>query len=160
MKHIILTQSKCAIVSDKDFDIVSQFKWQAANINGLWYAVRRSSRKTGKRTAIYMHRFILGITSSDILVDHKDRNGLNNSRSNLRTTSRSGNGANRKSSKGSSSIYLGVHFYNKSKKWIATIRKDGSKIYAGSFEREIDAAIAYDKNAKIIHGEYANLNFK
>ncbi len=110
-----------------------------------------------------MHRQIMGVTNEKCDVDHKDRNGLNNQRSNLRICSRSNNSKNRTSRKNSSSKYLGVHFHKqkgKNSKWVAQIFVDGAPIYLGRFTIEADAARCYDVAALKYHGEFANLNFK
>jgi hypothetical protein len=54
--------------------------------------------------------------------------------------------------------YLGVE--KRGNKWGARIRKNGKGIRLGSFNTEIEAAKAYDKAAKKIHKQFANLNFK
>lgn len=92
-----------------------------------------------------------------LVVDHADNDGLNNLRSNLRICTRSQNSANR-ISVGGSSIYLGVSYYKKNKKWGALIGKNRKQIFIGLFETEEQAAIAYNKSAILIHGEFAKLN--
>ena len=97
-------------------------------------------------------------------VDHIDHNGLNNQKENLRICNRSQNSANRIPS--GKSKYLGVtplirHYRNKVYYYFASeIRINKKSIYLGHFKNEIEAALAYDKAAKDLHGEYANLNFK
>ena len=66
---------------------------------------------------------------------------------------------NRKSAKGSSSKYLGIHFSNWHDRWRAVIKPTGQKnIIIGCYKNELDAVYAYNFAAKIIHGEFANLN--
>jgi len=105
-----------------------------------------------------MHRLILSITDPCIKVDHKDRNGLNNQRNNLRLATHKQNMANRSRHKGSVSKYLGVHWRKDRSRWLACITKDGVPCVLGSFKSEIDAAIAYNKAATRLHGEFANIN--
>jgi len=91
-------------------------------------------------------------------VEHKDRNKHNNKIENLRLATRQLNNANTKSAKNSSSIYKGVHWNKKLSKWSACITKDYKQIHLGLFESEEDAAIAYNKKAKLLYGDYALLN--
>jgi hypothetical protein len=58
----------------------------------------------------------------------------------------------------SSSKYLGVHFCNSRKVWVAQLQHDGKSYSAGLHKLENDAALAYNKKAKQLHGEFANLN--
>jgi hypothetical protein len=57
-----------------------------------------------------------------------------------------------------SSNYLGVSFNKSRNKFYASIRKEYKTYYLGSFENEIDAALAYNIKAKELYGEFANLN--
>lgn len=89
MKEIPLTQGKIAKVSDADFTRVRNAgSWQAhVNQSGLWYAKRKFRVKSGERKTVFMHRFILDCQYEECHVDHKDGDGLNNQRSNLRKVS-------------------------------------------------------------------------
>ena len=44
-------------------------------------------------------------------------------------------------------------------KWKARIRQEGTDIIIGDYDNELDAARAYDKKARVMHGEKAQLNF-
>lgn len=159
MKSIPLTKNQFAIVDDQDYEYLIQWKWYATMGNAGYYA-KRASRKSGKQFDVLMARVILGVTDSKIFVDHKNQNTLDNRRENLRICSNAQNTCNRRSAKGSTSKYLGVSFFKKLRKWKAQTQKHGKRIYLGLFDKEEDAAKAYDTAAKQYHGEYANLNFK
>jgi formylglycine-generating enzyme required for sulfatase activity len=142
-----------AIVSPEDYQKLSQQPWQ------LWetesnkcYAVQYFGKKI-----IYMHRQIMNAPCGKI-VDHKDRNGLNNTKQNLRLATRSQNNCNTMHRRGSSK-YRGVSREKETGKWKCKICFNGICIYLGLFEAEEDAAKAYDEAAKIYHGEFAVLNF-
>ena len=92
----------------------------------------------------------------DVFIDHKDGNPLNNKLENLRLANRIQNSANRKSSKSGSSKYLGVCFAKSQGKWQAAVGTP--KKYLGQYDKEEDAAKAYNKAAKELYGEYARLN--
>lgn len=154
MKIIFSNKGDEILVDDEDFDFLSKHKWHI--VSG--YAVRWSN---GKPKYISMHRFLLNLAHGDKrLGDHIDHNKLNNQRNNLRIVDHKKNGANRSSKIGSSSKYLGVSWYKRDSKWICHIKKDGKNKHLGIFDKEEDAARAYDLMAEALHGQYANLNFK
>lgn len=164
MKQIPLTQGKFAMVDDEDYDELMKHKWYAMKGYSTYYAVRRlylgGGRKNAKYIAVWMHRQILNVEDSKVLVDHEDHNGLNNQRYNIRTCTKAQNQKNKRSEINSTSQYLGVDFQPTRNRWRARIRLDGKDKHLGRFINEEDAARAYDEAAKIHHKEFANLNFK
>jgi hypothetical protein len=89
MKTIELTQGLVAIIDDIDFEEIALKKWCAVKNRNVWYAVNGKGEKK-----MFMHRLILRATKGQ-KVDHRDGNGLNNQRANIRLASASQNGANR-----------------------------------------------------------------
>ena len=159
MKEIKLTQGKVALVDDEDFEYLSQWKWYASKDDHRFYA-RTSIRvcETGRQATVRMHRHILSLNNSKFLVDHRDGNGLNNQKSNLRVATPSQNAANKSSIQNGYSKYLGISWHKKIKRWEARISKNNKSHYLGVFKTEIEAAIAYNNAATKLHGEFANLN--
>jgi hypothetical protein len=149
-----------AKVDNSDYRRVSRYKWCAHRHRGNWYA-RRGVRIGGRVKGIKMHRFILKITKRSLVVDHKDLDGLNNQRSNLRICTNGQNALNRRKQLGKfSSKYKGVSKReNSDNKWRATINVCGKRIRLGTFTTDIEAAKAYDTAATRYHGEFAKLNF-
>ena len=92
------------------------------------------------------------------LVDHIDRNSLNNRRGNLRLCTPSQNILNTRGKKGTSK-YKGVWWNTKKNKWLAMITSKGRHFHLGFFDEEIEAAKAYDRKAVELFGEFAYLNF-
>ena len=160
MKEIILSQGKVALVDDEDYEWLNQFKWCAIKQHRTFYAAK-SVKRNGKWTSERMHRLFFDIPMGKE-IDHIDHNGLNNQKINLRECSHSENNSNRTGY--GISKYLGVSkntFKRKNKNntvifscWVAQIK--GKKL--GNFKTEIEAAEKYNEYAKIIHGEFANLN--
>jgi hypothetical protein len=157
MRTISLTQGKTALVDDADFEWLSQWKWCARKNHAAWYALRNSSLKTGKARTILMHREIsnppLGMET-----DHKDHNGLNNQRHNLRVATHAQNMYNQRKRKGTSR-FKGVCWHRNRHKWGAHIRIGVRRIHLGYFVSEVEAAQAYDQAARKHFGEFASLNF-
>lgn len=166
MKEIPLTQGKVALVDDEDFERVNQWKWNAelhktrAGTESTWYAKRIPWDSVSKRSLpkIYMHRFVVGLSDASVRIDHRDRNGLNNQRSNLRLSTPSQNHANSIMNSRNTSGFRGVHWDKNRLKWEAQIRCGEKRIHLGRFETKAEAAIAYN-NAAVAHfGEFATLN--
>jgi hypothetical protein len=156
-KEIKLTQNKVALVSDEDYERLSQWKWCTCKcIRGI-YAVRTIRLPSGKHRLEGMHRVIMNAPEG-MEVDHIDHDGLNNQRSNLRVATRSQNAANIVANRGVSK-FRGVTFLKRNGKWRSAIRVNGKYIYLGSYKAETDAAHAYDTAAREYHREFAQLNF-
>lgn len=166
-REIPLTRGYVAIVDAEDYERVAQFKWCALvdlYKDGTVRTVygRRSIHKGGRRNQ-QLHRFIMGVTDPTIDVDHRDGNGLNCTRENLRTATRSQNIANRGLQWDNKSGFKGVHWGKSVQKWVAQIetRVNGrrNRQCLGYFVDPVAAARRYDEEAIVIFGEFAVLNF-
>ena len=90
------------------------------------------------------------------LVDHINRNPLDNRASNLREVSHTQNQYNKVSPNPHG--YKGVTWRDrKANPWIAKIRVAGQRINLGSFPTKEQAAAAYEAACLKYHGEYAQL---
>ena len=135
------------IVDEEDFPLISAYKWYPHKFGNQFYA----STSTG----ILMHRLIMNAKQGQ-LVDHKNRNGLDNRRENLRLCTQSQNLHNRPSI-GGTSKYKGVSKVGN--RWRSYIWKNYKRTHLGYFSSEEDAAKAYDKAAIKLIGDFAYLNF-
>jgi hypothetical protein len=148
--RVPLTHGKFALVDDQDIALVRKHNWR-------WFSERNIAgtsllNKDGKYGSIGMHRLILN-APQEYEVDHKNGNGLDNRRVNIRLCNRSENMRNRTAWKlkpNSGSSAKGVHKLS-----------DGryrAQITLGTFESEQEAAQAYNKAAQFLFGEFARLN--
>lgn len=157
MKQISLTQSKFALVDDEDYERVSKYKW----FYHLGYAKRGIyDPKIKNNHHQGMHSFIMQHTK---YIDHKNRDGLDNRKENLRICTQSQNNMNTKARKTSKSGIKGVTYFSsednrRKKPWVALLHKNGRKVLYKYFETKEEAARAYDKAAKRYYGEFAKLN--
>jgi hypothetical protein len=156
-----------AYVDDEDYErLVALGPWRlrvagvvGKTANLLFYAYR-VERIDGKQRMFMMHRELINVPEG-YDTDHRDSNGLNNQKSNLRVATRSQNNANRRKGLECSSVYKGVsskYFNGKFHHWQARIGCGGKKIDLGMFNNEHEAALAYNKKAKELYGEFALLN--
>lgn len=157
MRKIFLTRGKVALVSDQDYLKVAVYLWHAAKGKRTWYAVR-GVRKAGKMTRVYMHREICSAPRK-IPVDHRDQNGLNNQRRNLRLATRSKNGQNVSKTSGRTSQFKGVWRSTRPQGFKAGIRVNRRLIHLGYFKSSKEAAKAYDAAARAHFKTFARLNF-
>lgn len=160
MKEIQLTQGKVALVDDEDYErVTGAGKWYAAkNSNGKgWYAQRVSGPKP--RKTIQLHRFLLNEPIQE--VDHRNGDGLDCRRRNLRIAGIVGNRQNRGKRSTNTSGFKGVFF--QAGKWRARLglgpRGSVTRLSLGMFDTREGAARAYDAAAREHHGEFAHLNF-
>lgn len=151
-------------VSPEDEGWVLQYNWGIRIAPRNRYA-KRHERWNGKLVTIYLHREILSRMLERPLedgeaVDHISGVGLDNRRNNLRLCSRAENVRHQsKRSAPTSSVFKGVCLHKRMRKWQASIRKNNQRTYLGWFDKEEDAARAYDHAALELHGYFALLNF-
>jgi hypothetical protein len=154
MRLIPLTAGKSAIVDDDVYAAMSRFKWWAKKTERkgrtVWHAVRQVSRRS-----IYMHREIAGV-GVDREIDHRNGDGLDNRKKNLRACSHQQNMANRHSVHARSGV-LGVCFISrlKSKPWSAVIMVGYKKYHLGYFATKAEASEARRSAAFRAFGEFA-----
>jgi len=154
MKEISLTQGKVALVDDEDYEWLLQWTWYADKRKHTYYAIRAPWNES----SVGMHREIMGIVGDDKRwVDHRNNNGLDNRRQNLRICTPQQNRMNARG-KGGTSQYKGVFWSKHANKWGVQICINGGKKNLGYFDLEEEAAKIYNEAAMELFGEFAYLN--
>lgn len=156
MKEIKLTQGKVALVDDEDFEKLNRFKWYARKGRNTFYAERNIGGRKQHRV-IRRHRQILNVNNSQD-VDHRDSDGLNNQRFNLRNCTNQQNCMNARPQSGCLSKFKGVYFHKQINRWRAVLTFNGKVNSCGCYATEEEAACAYNKKAVELFGSFARPN--
>lgn len=160
MVNIIpLTRGCYTILDEEDYHRFKIDRWYT-QINANSCYAYRTEKANGKKFELGLHRAVLGLGYEDgVIVDHINRNTLDNRKCNLRITDKRGNSINRqKIRRDTSSVYKGVSFDKQRNNWQAYIKDNGIRISLGRYGTELEAAEAYDLMAKRLFGELACLN--
>lgn len=147
------------LVDASDFPAVSKCRWcaQRARSKASRYYVYRGKRagESGP-SKVYLHRLLMK-PPHGFVVDHKNGDGLDNRRCNLRVATPSQNSANRKVGPPSVSGFRGVAKYKKG--WRAQVTVANKCLKGPARRLAIHAALDYDRLAHELWGEFAFLNF-
>ncbi len=162
MKLIRLGKSDFqTIVDDCDFEWLTQYSWNYSPGPNTGYARRTLWLPNKTCRTIRIHTVVYGLIDSNYKgrIDHKNGDGLDNRRTNLRPATNAQNIANGRHQLGRSSQYRGVCWHKRSKKWRAQITKNKKTKWLGDFDDEKSAALVYDIAAFNQSKDYAQLNF-
>lgn len=155
MRTIPLSKGLFAAVDDDDYSVLAATRWHAVEPSpGIYYAM---GRPFGDDRRVYMHRFLMQ-AKKGLEVDHRDGNGLNNQRTNLRVCTRSQNAMNQRKNPKRLSGFKGVSISSDRKKWVAQICINQQRTPLGTFNTEYEAALAYNDAAIRLFGDFAKLN--
>ncbi len=149
--YVTLTKGYEAVIDASDVPLVAGHHWRANLSLNTVYAL---TTKPGTRgSSVLMHRILMGDDAGPH-VDHKDGNGLNNRRSNLRAATVAQNQYNARLRKDNSSGFKGVYRVKSARKWRACIKLNGVERYLGQFSNPEDAHAAYVQASMQLHGEF------
>jgi hypothetical protein len=153
--EIPLTRGLVAVVDVTDYErVMAAGKWFALPSHRTIYARRNVIRLDGSRGAVALHTFLTGWE----LVDHRNGDGLDNQRANLRPATHDQNMGNKRRYSNNTSGFKGV-IRHQNRCWRARIGIDGKKVSLGLYATAEEAARAYDAAAVEAFGEFAHLNF-
>lgn len=158
--EIPLSRGMVSLIDVEDYEaVVGAGKWYANPSCRTFYARRKRQvrRADGSRAwiATTIHTLITGWP----LVDHRNGNGLDNRRANLRPATEAQNRTSRRRRLDNTSGYKGVSWHKPSRRWTAVIAVRGRNQHLGSFDSPATAARAYDAAAHVQFGAWARLNF-
>ena len=157
-REIPLTKGQVAIVDAADYEALAQHKWCALWIKDTktFYAIRNLPMVNRKRQGmVLMHREILQAPRGS-QVDHRDGDGLNNRRANIRLATKAQNMWNMKTPASNTSGLKGASYNKRDRTWDSRIKREGRQYCLGSFSTAGEAHAAYVEAAKRLHGEFAN----
>lgn len=128
----------------KYFDIIKNYYWR---VNSEGYVITQTTQHdtNSKRKIIKLHKLITGDIPQDKVVDHIDRNKLNNRCSNLRIVTKSQNGQNVGCRKTNKLGIKNIHYQTKSKKYRVSFDINKTKYYVGEFNSLEQAIIERNK---------------
>lgn len=143
-----------SLVDEEDYELAASILWRPVPSTNTTYA-----HAWHRGEHVYLHRLLMG-APADLEVDHRNRDGLDNRRTNLRLATSSQNHANQpaRNDETLTSKYKGVYFDRARRRWAAMIQVDGRQRSLGRYDSEDVAAAAYDHAAYEAWGEFAVLN--
>jgi hypothetical protein len=139
------------LVDVSDLPLLGRGRWTVTKSRWGQYAVKQIDSVRWQ-----LHRLILGAQAGQV-VDHINRDGLDNRRVNLRLCTPTQNNANQAVRADSHSGLKGAYLHNarSSKPWRAAIKVGGRRRYLGTYHRAEDAHAAYCAAAAEVFGEFA-----
>jgi hypothetical protein len=157
-----LTKGLFAIIDEADAAAVSAHCWQACASSiqmRTHYARRKYKSDDGRHTSEALHQFLWRSWGHAAApeIDHKNTNGLDCRRQNLRAADHSQNQHNRTAYRCNTSGFKGVTWYAAQKKWVAQIRHNTKLHRLGYFASPEEAAVAYAAAALRLHGDFARV---
>lgn len=136
------------IVDKDDIPRIRNHYWTPYCNDGNFYAGTSIGREiTGDCFTIFLHRYV---TSFEFpVVDHSNRNSLDNRKSNLRPCTHSQNSGNRKT------FYSHKGYIKIKDKYYASIHFNGRRRGLGAFNTPEEATQAYREAHLNLHGDFS-----
>ena len=148
--EVPLSRGKAAYIDAVDLPVVAEHTWWAEHRDRTWYARTHIGRRN-----VYMHSLLMPYSPQ---VDHRDSDGLNNRRYNLRAATNTQNRRNGRAHRRNRLGLKGV-WQLPSGTYAVSIMADHQRYNLGYFATAEEAALAYDAAARELHGDFARCNF-
>ena len=140
--EIKLCNGKSTFVDIDDYESIKNDHWTLSSDN---YVISSSGKYKRKR----LHRVIMGCENDlKVIIDHIDRDRLNNRKKNLRTATDHENGINQSRRKDNKSGIIGVRWWERDQKWLAQIKYNYKRYFLGYYE-DFDDAVKARLNAEL-----------
>ncbi len=154
LAYVPLTQGYEAVIDAADVHLVEGRNWHIQRGATSIYAVSNARREDRTRTLLPLHTAITGFARTD----HRDGDGLNNRRENLREATAAQNSHNQRRGRNNTSGFKGVSHEAQTGRWRASIKLNGVLHRLGRFETPEIAHQAYCKASEAMHGEFGRVN--
>lgn len=153
MRVIELTRGQVAYCDNSEYQILIQLNWCLDVHKGKLYA-----RARNKGVLVKMHRFIMRVKDPKIYVDHRDSDGLDNQKKNLRKCTPQQNQYNKGVYKNNTTGSKGVVYHKRNKSWDIQISCDKKRLYLSGFKSKKFASQIYNELAYVLYGSFASFN--
>jgi AP2 domain/HNH endonuclease len=152
--YVPLSRGYEAVIDAVDVPLIEALRWRVHVGKRTAYALHSGPRPA--RCNIFMHRLLMR-EPDGLRVDHKDGNGLNNRKDNLRPATDQQNSFNSRIPSNNTSGFKGVSWHKRDHKWRARITFGGKRRHLGDFNTPEDAHKAYAKASAELHGEFGRV---
>ena len=152
--EIIINSKKYGVkkvkIDIEDVEKCKQITWHYSNSKDIPYICGKVKKKN-----IKIHRYLLNLRDRDLVVDHINRDSLDNRKSNLRIANYQENSFNRSLRSDNSTGVAGINYHKTNNKWRAKIRYNGIDIHLGYFSDINEAIINRQLAEEYLFGEYS-----
>ncbi len=151
--QIPLSKGFYATIDLQDYERVSKYKWTALQTEWTVYARRTWRGPEGKQHSMYLHRFIME-AEKGVEVDHRDGDGRNCTKANMRMATKANNAQNQKKKKSNTSGTKGVGFHKPTGKWQAYIGYERIQKHLGFYATKEEAIAVRRAAAHLLHADF------
>ena len=152
LAYVPLTKGYEAVIDAADAQFVGGWNW-FAKVKSRTVYVRRNDFSSGRQITVLLHRVLMDAQDGQD-IDHRDGNGLNNQRINLRIATKSQNMHNQRLRSDNVSGFKGVYWNKAERKWAAAIKLHGKQRHLGCFQTPELASAAREAASTELHGEF------
>lgn len=144
------------LIDEEDRELVASYNNWHIRKRGDVSAISLKLNK-GQRTYSYykLHRVIMGVTDPKVVVDHINRNRLDNRKVNLRLCTNQENCRNMSLKKNNTSGFSGVMWDKTRNKWVARLKLNRHSKHLGRFDTIEEAISARLFAEDYYFGQYA-----